>query len=130
MKGAPGNATHNMLAAYNAGAYRVIQYNGVPPYRETQNYVKTITTLAKSFEAPSGPVEPSKQAAGAIYFAQEKLGTRYLWGGTGTAAQGGRFDCSGLTQAAYRLRGHRAAPGGERPVERRGASEAGRAAPG
>ena len=90
-----------MLAAYNAGAYRVIQYKGVPPYPETQNYVKTITTLAKSFEAPFGPVAPSKQAAGAIYFAQEKLGTPYLWGGTGTAAQGGRFDCSGLTQAAY-----------------------------
>ncbi|MFI2187483.1 NlpC/P60 family protein [Streptomyces sioyaensis] len=101
VKGASGDATRNMLAAYNAGAYRVIQYNGVPPYRETQNYVKTITTLAKSFEAQTGPVAPSRQAAGAIYFAQGRLGTRYLWGGTGTAAQGGRFDCSGLTQAAY-----------------------------
>lgn len=102
VKDAPGDATHNMLAAYNAGAYRVIQYSGVPPYGETQNYVKTITTLAKSFEAPSAPVAPSKQAAAAIYYAQEKLGTPYLWGGTGTAAQNGRFDCSGLTQAAYR----------------------------
>ncbi|MEU5214115.1 bifunctional lytic transglycosylase/C40 family peptidase [Streptomyces sp. NPDC020742] len=102
VRNAPGDATKNMLAAYNAGAYRVIQYNGVPPYRETQNYVKTITTLAKSFEAPAGPVAPSRQAAGAIYFAQDKLGTPYLWGGTGTAAQRGRFDCSGLTQAAYR----------------------------
>ncbi|GLW16708.1 NlpC/P60 family protein [Streptomyces kronopolitis] len=102
VKGAAGDPTHNMLAAYNAGAYRVIQYNGVPPYSETRNYVKTITTLAKSFEARTGPVAPSRQAAGAIYFAQDKLGTRYLWGGTGTAAQGGRFDCSGLTQAAYR----------------------------
>ncbi|MCF3176545.1 bifunctional lytic transglycosylase/C40 family peptidase [Streptomyces sioyaensis] len=101
VRGASGDATRNMLAAYNAGAYRVIQYNGVPPYRETQNYVKTITTLAKSFEAQTGPVAPSRQAAGAIYFAQGRLGTRYLWGGTGTAAQGGRFDCSGLTQAAY-----------------------------
>ncbi|MGW1839045.1 bifunctional lytic transglycosylase/C40 family peptidase [Streptomyces sp. BBFR2] len=101
VKDAPGDATHNMLAAYNAGAYRVIQYSGVPPYGETQNYVKTITTLAKSFEAPSAPVAPSKQAAAAIYYAQEKLGTPYLWGGTGTAAQNGRFDCSGLTQAAY-----------------------------
>ncbi|MEV0370991.1 bifunctional lytic transglycosylase/C40 family peptidase [Streptomyces sp. NPDC050636] len=101
VKDAPGNATHNMLAAYNAGAYRVIQYNGVPPYRETQNYVKTITTLAKSFEAPVGRVAPSKQAAAAIYFAQERLGTKYLWGGNGTAEQGGRFDCSGLTKAAY-----------------------------
>ncbi|MFJ9618144.1 C40 family peptidase [Streptomyces noursei] len=101
VKDAAGNATANMLAAYNAGAYRVIQYNGVPPYQETQNYVKTITTLAKSFEAPVGPVAPSRQAAAAIYFAQGKLGTPYLWGGNGTADQGGRFDCSGLTKAAY-----------------------------
>lgn len=101
VKDVPGNATHNMLAAYNAGAYAVIKYGGVPPYKETQNYVKTITTLEDSFAAPTGRVDPSQQAAGAIYFAQKKLGTPYLWGGEGTAEQGGRFDCSGLTQAAY-----------------------------
>ncbi|GAU64675.1 putative lytic murein transglycosylase [Streptomyces sp. NBRC 110611] len=101
VKKASGDATHNMLAAYNAGAYRVLQYDGVPPYRETRNYVKTITTLAKSFEAPTAPVAPSRQAAGAIYYAQDKLGTPYLWGGNGTSEQGGRFDCSGLTKAAY-----------------------------
>ncbi|MER6016251.1 bifunctional lytic transglycosylase/C40 family peptidase [Streptomyces bluensis] len=101
VKDAPGNPTHNMLAAYNAGAYAVIKYGGVPPYKETQNYVKTITELEKSFAAPVTRVDPSKQAAGAIAYAQEKLGTPYLWGGTGTAGQGGRFDCSGLTQAAY-----------------------------
>ncbi|WP_308283649.1 C40 family peptidase [Streptomyces glomeratus] len=101
VKDAPGNPTENMLAAYNAGAYAVIKYGGVPPYKETQNYVKTITTLAKSFAAPVRRVDPSKQAAGAIYFAQKKLGTPYLWGGDGTAEQGGRFDCSGLTKAAY-----------------------------
>ncbi|MFR9800332.1 NlpC/P60 family protein [Streptomyces sp. MS06] len=97
----PGNATHNMLAAYNAGAYAVIRYGGVPPYRETQDYVRTITTLEKSFAAPVHRVDPSRQAAGAIYFAQKKLGTPYLWGGDGTPEQGGRFDCSGLTKAAY-----------------------------
>ncbi|POX52765.1 peptidase P60 [Streptomyces sp. Ru71] len=101
VKDVPGNATHNMLAAYNAGAYAVIKYGGVPPYKETRNYVKTITTLEDSFAAPVSRVDPSKQAAGAIYFAQKKLGTPYLWGGEGTAEQGGRFDCSGLTQAAY-----------------------------
>ncbi|MGW3494552.1 C40 family peptidase [Streptomyces sp. NPDC001020] len=101
VKDVPGDPTENMLAAYNAGAYAVIKYGGVPPYRETQNYVKTITTLAKSFAAPVQRVDPSRQAAGAIYYAQKKLGTPYLWGGNGTADQGGRFDCSGLTRAAY-----------------------------
>ncbi|MGW5868884.1 bifunctional lytic transglycosylase/C40 family peptidase [Streptomyces sp. NPDC055239] len=102
VKDAPGSPTKNMLAAYNAGAYAVIKYGGVPPYSETQNYVKTITDLEKSFARPTSRVQPSQQAAGAIYYAQKKLGTLYLWGGNGTAEQGGRFDCSGLTLAAYR----------------------------
>jgi cell wall-associated NlpC family hydrolase len=97
----PGDSTSNMLAAYNAGAYAVIKYGGVPPYEETQNYVERIQQLEKSFAAPDDRVDPSRQAAGAIHFAQEKLGTPYLWGGDGTAADGGRFDCSGLTKAAY-----------------------------
>ncbi|MHC0429540.1 C40 family peptidase [Streptomyces sp. O3] len=101
VKDAPGDPTHNMLAAYNAGAYAVIKYQGVPPYRETQNYVKNIQELEKSFARPVGRVDPSRQAAGAISFAQDKLGTEYLWGGDGTPEDGGRFDCSGLTKAAY-----------------------------
>ncbi|WP_406729766.1 bifunctional lytic transglycosylase/C40 family peptidase [Streptomyces sp. GD-15H] len=101
VKDVPGNPTENMLASYNAGAYAVIKYRGVPPYKETQNYVKRILSLEKSFAAPVGRVDPSKQAAGAIDYAQKKLGTLYLWGGNGTADQGGRFDCSGLTKAAY-----------------------------
>ncbi|MET3988277.1 hypothetical protein ABIC27_006181 [Streptomyces sp. PvR034] len=103
--GVPGDAASNMLAAYNAGAYAVIKYQGVPPYKETQGYVKTITTLALSFAKPVGRVAPSQQAAGAIYFAQKQLGTPYLWGGNGTPDQDGRFDCSGLTVASYKTVG-------------------------
>ncbi|MEE4545704.1 bifunctional lytic transglycosylase/C40 family peptidase [Streptomyces sp. V4-01] len=102
VKNVPGDTTDNMLASYNAGAYAVIKAGGVPPYAETQHYVKIIRTLEKSFAAPAGAVAPSQQAAAAIYYAQQQLGKKYLWGGEGTAAQGGRFDCSGLTQASYR----------------------------
>ncbi|WP_240436976.1 NlpC/P60 family protein [Streptomyces sporangiiformans] len=101
VKDVPGDATNNMLAAYNAGAYRVIKSGGVPAISETQHYVKTIRTLEQSFAKPVTRVDPSRQAAGAISYAQKKLGTLYLWGGNGTADQGGRFDCSGLTKAAY-----------------------------
>ncbi|MGD9484493.1 bifunctional lytic transglycosylase/C40 family peptidase [Streptomyces sp. TRM70308] len=97
----PGDPVANMLAAYNAGPYAVIKYNGVPPYAETQNYVKRIRSLETSFAQQRERLSPSRQAAGAIHFAQEKLGTPYLWGGDGTPEDGGRFDCSGLTKAAY-----------------------------
>jgi len=35
------------LAAYNAGPTAVNRYNSIPPYRETQNYVKKILRLFK-----------------------------------------------------------------------------------
>jgi transglycosylase-like protein with SLT domain len=36
------------LAAYNAGEGAVMKFNGVPPYRETRDYVARILGLAKS----------------------------------------------------------------------------------
>ena len=35
------------LAAYNAGLLAVAKYGGIPPYRETQDYVQRIMTLAR-----------------------------------------------------------------------------------
>jgi soluble lytic murein transglycosylase-like protein len=42
-----GNDVQLALAAYNAGLYAVTKYGGIPPYRETQNYVRKILALAK-----------------------------------------------------------------------------------
>lgn len=97
----PGDQVDNMLAAYNAGPAAVLAAGGVPAIDETQNYVKNIRVLQKAFSAPSGTVAASDVAVRAIAFAYDRLGTPYLWGGTGTVADHGEFDCSGLTQAAY-----------------------------
>src|SRR4029077_1219618 len=34
------------LAAYKAGEAAVMKFNGIPPYRETQNYVSKILSIA------------------------------------------------------------------------------------
>lgn len=38
------------LAAYNAGPHNVKKYGGVPPFRETQNYVRRALALAGADE--------------------------------------------------------------------------------
>lgn len=43
--GDPEQALILALAAYNAGSGAVKKHGGVPPYRETQNYVRKIATL-------------------------------------------------------------------------------------
>lgn len=50
-----------VLAAYNAGERAVERYRGVPPYAETQGYVRKITFIYKKAFHPyeSGVVEPS-----------------------------------------------------------------------
>jgi cell wall-associated NlpC family hydrolase len=43
-----GGSVDLALAAYNAGSGAVDRYGGIPPYEETQNYVRSITAMLKA----------------------------------------------------------------------------------
>ena len=51
-----------ILAAYNAGEGAVAKYNGVPPYKETQNYVKQIINYKAQFDSLSTKSVKSEEA--------------------------------------------------------------------
>jgi soluble lytic murein transglycosylase-like protein len=49
-----GGNVVNALAAYNAGPNAVRHYGGVPPYPETQDYVRKVLGYADAYRQPSG----------------------------------------------------------------------------
>jgi cell wall-associated NlpC family hydrolase len=70
----------------------------VADYNHSDAYVNTVLALSLALDAEPGA---SGTVVAALTFAAGQLGTPYIWGGTGP----GGFDCSGLTQAAYRAAG-------------------------
>src|SRR5262245_32636019 len=59
-----GNAAH-ALAGYNAGENAVLRFGGIPPYKETQNYVRKVQALlSNGFRALTGSRPNALTAAG------------------------------------------------------------------
>lgn len=77
-----GGDMSKALASYNAGTGAVQQYNGIPPYQETQNYVKNIQAMANEatppeevhLNGPSAAPPPSDDSA-----AGQALAARYAY---------------------------------------------------
>jgi cell wall-associated NlpC family hydrolase len=115
-----------MLAAYNPGAASVTAAGGIPPIRQTQNYVSAIDAKIKRYTAkPAGssqtkiPARSGPVIKKTITILKSKLGTPYSFGG-GTVSKPtvGRTSPAGWDCSSYMMMGWYQASGGKIKLER------------
>jgi cell wall-associated NlpC family hydrolase len=108
LAGVTGVSTLSLaLAGYNAGQAAVEQYQGIPPYPETQDYVRSVEALAATYVATPPGQAGSAFGTEVVAAATSQLGLPYVWGGGNVEGPtGGGFDCSGLVlYAVYQASG-------------------------
>ncbi|WP_280508409.1 bifunctional lytic transglycosylase/C40 family peptidase [Nocardia flavorosea] len=116
--GASPPSRYNPSDAIHAAAFYLCD-SGAPgdlraaifAYNHADWYVDQVLDQAARYRAPDSTggnchsvSPPNRTVAQVISFACAQLGQPYVWGGNGPDINGG-WDCSGLTQAAYRSAG-------------------------
>ena len=73
-----GGDPSKALAAYNAGPGAVAKYGGVPPYAETQNYVKNVLGYAAEYRGTGATTAAATTATGALPLATQPVSAASL----------------------------------------------------